>query len=85
MLLSGCMVRLDGGKALMSCRVCRVVEGTQRQAEVGPLWREIGGQEDVRGAREHRQALFLVSLSARRPGVAAGADGGTRYVRQVRT
>ncbi len=44
------MVRLDGGNVLMSCRVCRVVEGTQRQAEVGPLWREIGGQEDVRGA-----------------------------------
>jgi hypothetical protein len=51
---------------------------------VGPLWRKIGGQEDVRGACEHRQALFLVPRGACGPGGAAGAEGGTQCVRQGR-
>eukprot|EP01047_Picozoa_sp_COSAG01_P043365 COSAG01_NODE_3846_length_5644_cov_48.943192_3_plen_76_part_00 len=44
----------------------------------------IGGQEDVRGACQHRQALFLVPRGACGPGGAAGAEGGACYVRQVR-
>ena len=47
-------------------------------------WREIGGQEDVRGACEHRQALFLVPRGACGPGGATGAEGGACYVQQVR-
>jgi hypothetical protein len=51
-------------------------------AAVGLLWREIGGQEDVSGACEHHQALFLVFLGALGPGGAAGTEGGACYALQ---
>ena len=69
---------LGAGGRCSGARVGLVMAG------VGPLWREIGGQEDVRGASEHRQALFLVPRGACGPGGAAGAEGGACYVRQVR-
>ena len=69
---------LGAGGRCSGARVGLVMAG------VGPLWREIGGQEDVRGASEHRQALFLVPRGACGPGGAAGAEGGACYVQQVR-
>ena len=69
---------LGAGGRCSGARVGLVMAG------VGPLWRKIGGQEDVRGACEHRQALFLVPRGACGPGGAAGAEGGACYVRQVR-
>ena len=69
---------LGAGGRCSGARVGRVMAG------VGPHWRKIGGQEDARGAYEHRQALFLVPRGACGPGGAAGAEGGACYVRQVR-
>ena len=61
---------LGAGGRCSGARVGLVMAG------VGLLWRKIGGQEDVRGAYEHRQALFLVPRGACGPGGAAGAEGG---------